>query len=101
MPISERAKQFLPFAAVKGLNEALEKKEMVAVSRVEMTEELAVELNEKINRVQKGATITITYYSNNVFINLTGRVVQIDTAFRTIQLDDTIVDMEEITGLEL
>lgn len=27
MPISERAKQFMPFAALKGLPEALEKKE--------------------------------------------------------------------------
>ena len=101
MPISERAKQFLPFAAVKGLNEALERKEMVAVSRVEMSEVLAAELNEKINRVQKGATITITYYSNNEFLKVSGRVIQIDTNFRTIQLDDTIIDMKEITGLEL
>lgn len=27
MPVSERAKQFMPFAALKGLPEALEKKE--------------------------------------------------------------------------
>lgn len=101
MPISERAKQFLPFAAVKGLNEALEKKEKVAVSRVEMSEELAMELNEKMNRVQKGAIVIITYYCNNDFFRLTGRVVQIDTAIRTIQIDDTIINMEEITGLEL
>ncbi len=74
---------------------------MVAVSRVEISEELAAELNEKINEIQKGATITITYYCNDDLLKVSGRVVQIDTALRTIQLDDTIIDMKEITGLEL
>lgn len=94
MPISERAKQFLPFAAVKGLNEALEKKEKVILSKTEMSEDLAIELNEKIHDVKKGSIVTITYFCADDFITLTGTVQQIDSAYRTIQIDDTSIDMD-------
>ena len=33
MPVSQRAKQFMPFSALKGLEEALEKKERLALSK--------------------------------------------------------------------
>ncbi|MDW7662691.1 MAG: YolD-like family protein [Bacillota bacterium] len=101
MPISVRAKQFLPFAAVKGLNEALEQKEKVILSKTEMSEELALELNEKIYNVKKGSIVTITFFCCDDFVTLTGTVQQIDSAYRTIQIDDTIINLEEITGLEL
>ncbi len=101
MPISERAKQFLPFAAVKGLNEALEKKEKVALSKTEMSEDLAAELNEKIHNVQKGSIVTITHFYNDDFIELTGTVVQIDSAYRTIQIDDNSIDMDDILGIRI
>jgi hypothetical protein len=99
MPISERAKQFLPFAAVKGLNEALEMKEKVAVSRMDVSEELAMELNEKIHIVKKGSIVTITYFCDDDFITLTGTVQHIDSAYRTIQIDDTSIDMDDILGI--
>jgi len=101
MPISERAKQFLPFAAVKGLNDALEKKEKVAQSKTEMSEELASELNDKIHSIKKGSVVTITYYCNDDFVMLTGTVIQIDSAYRIIQIDDTSIDMDDIVGISI
>lgn len=101
MPISERAKQFLPFAAVKGLTEALEKKEKIFVTKVEMSEALAMELNEKIHNIQKGSIVTITYFNDDAFIRFTGTVVEIDSIFRTIQIDDTRIDIDDIQDLEL
>lgn len=40
MPVSERAKQFMPFAAVKGLDEALQQKrhERELIPRAELSE---------------------------------------------------------------
>lgn len=42
MPVAERAKQFMPFAAVKGLNEALSKKEneLSLVQKAELLEDM-------------------------------------------------------------
>lgn len=100
MPISERAKQFLPFAAVKGLPEALAKKEKVAALKVEMTEELAIELDEKIQRAQLGATVSVTYFFIDQYIQLTGQLVKLDSIYRTIQIDETIIEIDDISDLD-
>jgi hypothetical protein len=99
MSVAERAKQFLPFAAVKGLPEALAKKEKVSIVKVEISEELAMELDEKMHRVQNGATVTVKYFDSGAYVRLTGIVVQIDPVFRTLQIEDTIIEMDDILDL--
>ena len=48
MPIEDRAKQFMPFAALKGLPEALAAKEKIAVPKTELSMEKVEEPNQKI-----------------------------------------------------
>ena len=48
MPIEDRAKQFMPFAALKGLPDALAAKEKITVPKVELSEEMAEESGRKI-----------------------------------------------------
>ena len=45
---ADRAKQFMPFAALKGYPEALRKKERIVVPRIEMTEDYAEQLDRKL-----------------------------------------------------
>lgn len=101
MPISERAKQFLPFAAVKGLPEALAKKERIPEIKVEMTEALAMALDEKLRRIQKGDRVTVTYYHTDAYVKLTGAVDHIDPIFRTLQIDDTMIEIDDLLDLDL
>lgn len=101
MPIADRAKQFLPFAAVKGLPEALAKKEKVTVAKVEVSEELAMELDEKMQRIQNGTTVTVTYFDSDIYVKLSGKVNQIDTVFRTLQIEEAIIKMDDILDLTL
>lgn len=101
MPVSERAKQFLPFAAVKGLPEALAKKEKVYIAKVDISEELAMELDGKMQHIQNGATVTVTYFDSDAYVHLTGTVIQIDPIFRTLQIEDTIIEMDDILDLAL
>jgi len=101
MPIADRAKQFLPFAAVKGLPEALAKKEKVTIAKVEVSEELAMELDEKMHRIQNGTTVTATFFDSGAYVKLTGTVNQIDTVFRKLQIDDAIIEIDDILDLAL
>ena len=48
MSREERAKQFMPFAALKGYEEALREKEKVMVPKVELSEEREAELNQQL-----------------------------------------------------
>lgn len=47
MPIEDRAKQFMPFAALKGLPDALAAKEKVTVPGIELSEEAEKKLEEE------------------------------------------------------
>lgn len=100
MPISERAKQFMPFAAVKGLTDALKKKEKLPIKKIEISEELAEELNEKIQRISKGMTVTVMYYYDNDYIQLTGAVNQLDVVFRKLQIGDAKIAFADILDLD-
>ncbi len=96
MPIHERAKQFLPFAAVKGLPEALEKKEKIPVLRIEISDEKAFEINEKLSKAQKGTLMTVTYYEDETYVQLTGTLIHIDVIYKTLQLDDVEIRFEDL-----
>ena len=49
-----RAKQFLPFDALKGLQEELRKKEIEYEEKKYLSEETLTELNDSFNQIEKG-----------------------------------------------
>ena len=51
MSREDRAKQFMPFAALKGYPEALRKKEKIVVPRAEVSEEYAEVLDMRAKRL--------------------------------------------------
>lgn len=53
MSREERAKQFIPFAALKGYEDALREKEKVVVEKIELSEERKAELDAKLHQVRK------------------------------------------------
>ena len=59
-----RAKQFLPFDALKGLQEALKEKEIEYEERKELSEETLNDLDTILNRIEIGNIITLKYYKN-------------------------------------
>ena len=64
MSREERAKQFLPFSAVRGLEEALERKRQelfVEVPHV-LCSDAEEEINDTLNNITKGDTVEIEFY---------------------------------------
>ena len=85
-----RAKQFLPFDALKGFSEALREKEIEYEERKELSEESLVELNDKFNKNKKGDYIKIKYYKNGRYIEIIGIVTNIDYMKKKIQINKDI-----------
>ena len=85
-----RAKLFVPFDALKGLQEALREKEREVEERKELSEESLMELEEKLNRIENGDKIKIRYYSNMKYTDRTGIVTGIDYRKKKIILDNEI-----------
>ncbi len=97
MPASQRAKQFAPFAALKGFEDAITQKEKVFLPRPEFSEEMAQKLDEDLKKIQKGQKITVTYYYDGEYFDFSGTVKKLDLFFKTLTIDDNVILLEDIT----
>lgn len=99
MSREDRAKQFMPFAALKGYPDALRKKEKIVVPKVELSEEYKEELDLKICQVHKNDIITVVYFFRNEYLKLTGMVSRIDETARILKIVNTKISFEDIYDL--
>lgn len=96
MPIEERAKQFMPFAALKNLPDALAAKEKITVPKIELSEEAAGELDRQMHLLVKGQIATVVYFHKNEYIKITGMVARIDETSRLLQIVNTKISFDDI-----
>lgn len=82
MSREERAKQFMPFGALKGYPEALARKEKRILPRRELSEESLEELNRRLAEREIGERIRIVYYSQGEYRTCTGVFGGVDGAGR-------------------
>ena len=55
-----------------------------------MSEESLVELNDKFNQIEIGRSVRLRYYRNGKYIEVLGRVTNIDYIRKKIQIDNNI-----------
>ena len=96
MSREERAKQFMPFAALKGYPDALRKKEKIIVDKRELSEEYAQVLNRKMHQIRKRDIITVIYFCKNEYLKVTGMVARIDDTARILQVVNTRISFDDI-----
>lgn len=98
----DRAKLFLPFDALKGLESAIKEKEEEQEIKKELTEESYIELENKLNRVEEGDRIKIKYYKNKKYVDISGVITKINYIKKKIQLDGTYnISIIDIIDIEL
>lgn len=100
MSIENRAKQFSPFAAIRGLQDALEKKEHIIVEKIELSEEMAEELDRKMQQLEKGRIATVVYFAGDNYLKKTGIVARIDKSSQVLQIVDTKISFDDILDVE-
>ena len=101
MPIEERAKQFMPFAALRGLPDALAAKEKVLVPKIELSPEMEEELDRRMHLLTKGKMATVIYFQKGEYIKITGLVARIDKTSRLLQIVNTKIRFEDILQIEI
>lgn len=100
MSREERAKQFMPFAALKGYPEALKRREKIVVPKRELSEEYQEELDRKLRQVKKNDIITVVYFCQGDYVRQTGMVSRIDETARVLKVVNTKIYFDEIMDLE-
>lgn len=102
----DRAKQFSPFAALKGYETALRAKEKFLVPRIELPEEAQAELDRKLHMITTGDTITVVYFHPldgsefGEYLQITGRVSRLEPERRILKIGDRNILTEDICNLE-
>lgn len=101
MPASQRAKQFMPFAAVKGLEEAIarEEQDKKRRERPEFGEEKVDAVNAILCRLRKGTNILIRFYSCGRCMEVNGQVDRIDKAVRELAVDGIHISFDDILAV--
>lgn len=103
IPMSQamRAKQFMPFKALTGLDEALAERERIIVPKKELSEHTIEELNRKLCSLEKGQIVTIVYYGmyEQNYKQLTGPVEKIDAYWKSVQLGNVQIHFSEISDI--
>ena len=100
MDISNRAKQFMPFAALKGLPEALAAKEHIVVPKPVLSEDKMEELDRKLQLLERGKMAAIVYYHEDEYLKTTGIVARIDADSRLLQIVNTKISFEDILDIQ-
>lgn len=101
MPLSDRAKQFAPFSALSGLDEALKRKELEhsRTERKEMTDDRADVINERLRGLYLGELIEVTYYCYGHYRTVSGVVREIDNRGRRLIVDGTEIHFKDLYNI--
>lgn len=100
MSPAERAKQFMPFAALKGYEEALRRKEKIVVEKLELSEEMKEELDRQFQQIGLKDIVTVVYYADDEYLQTTGMVAKIDTDARILKVVNTKIAFDDIYRVE-
>lgn len=96
----DRAKQFLPFDALKGFREALECIEEDKKGKKILLEDSEDIINDVIIDLKKGDRVIVKYYYGFDYIETIGFIKKVDTVYKCLFLLDSKIDFDDIIGIE-
>ena len=92
-----RAAQFLPFDALKGLSEELRKRE----EKVELSEEETADLNDKLCLLTGGDRAEITFYYKGHYLTIEGDVVKMVSQMHYLTIGQTKIPFDDIRSIKI
>ena len=110
MPMSDRAAQFAPFAALTGYESAIKETGRLTDERIELDEEALTALDRKyqllMDTLDDAPEVTIIYFqpderkAGGQYVSATGTVKKVDTFGRRILLQDgTRIPLDSVYDL--
>ena len=100
MAREERAKQFAPFAALKGHTEALRLREKIVVEKQELSEEYKEALDFRLRQVKKNDIVKVIYYCKGEYLQKTGMVSRIDETARVLKIVETKIYFDDLYDIQ-
>lgn len=109
MPMSDRAAQFSPFAALTGYGDAIDETARLTDHRIELSEEERAELDYKQQYLSTldSPTVTVTYFvpderkTGGAYVTHTGTLKRVDEVERMVVFEDGLrVPLDEVMDIK-
>ena len=99
----ERAKIFAPFDALKGFKEALKEEEIIKVSKMTLSEDQEIMLDNIVKKLVKGMMIEVTHYvpEEEYYIKSIGIFTKLDDINRCIFVVKNRVLIDNIFDIKI
>lgn len=102
MLISERAKQFMPFDALKGLREALRLKEYKHEKILigDLSEEQVEEISSILLKLKKGDMVEAEIFDDGYIKNICG-IAKLNAENQEISIADKLINLNQIRKIKI
>ncbi|MDO5117633.1 MAG: hypothetical protein Q4D34_04020 [Eggerthellaceae bacterium] len=105
LPVSRadlnRARQFMPFASLKGFFSIVRDREKTAAPQRELQEEDLVSLNKALSAIKKNDMVRVRYYDVDAYRTIQGLVTRIEPHIQTITIVRTSIPFSDLESIEI
>lgn len=98
-PCADRARQFMPFAALKGYYDLILQKQRVVEPRRDLSEDAAEELSHKLAQLKSGQMIRVTHYDTDAYVQTVGVLTRFNLAERYLTVVKTHIPLDDIVDV--
>jgi hypothetical protein len=96
MSQAERAKQFMPFAALTGYYQLVREREIYCEPKRQLSEEDMDRLSGILSHLACGDLVTVTYYQETGYRKCEGVVAKVDVQRRLLTVVKTAIAFDDI-----
>lgn len=102
MPMSERAKIFMPFDALKGYREALAERERraTAVPMSELSDERRSEMSRVVAGLEPGETVCVSHYVDGRYETVVGPLSKVDVTAGVMHVAGLPLELSAVRAVD-
>lgn len=96
MPREARAKQFMPFSALNGLELALGEKEVRNQKKAQLDGEEIEKINRALQKLSVGDKTGLVYFYAGIYTPISGKVTKLNSIKQYLEIDGIRVYFDDI-----
>ncbi len=98
---ADRARQFMPFASLRGYYDYIREQERVREPRRELSEDGAEELSNVLGGISRGDMVRVVFYDKDHYETAEGLVSEFDPVFRSLRVVRRKIPFDDIYRAEV
>ena len=98
---AERARQFMPFAALTGYYDLIKEQERLIEPKRTLSSDEAERISSVLGSLFEGDYVSVVHYAKDAYLTTRGMVTKIDFEGRTLRIIKAVIPFEDIGDIEI